>query len=238
MYWSEQLTSPDRLGPIRFSGHLFGYESCIAEVWLPPVDDALGTVVVELMPTANAWANVEIQLVAPESELAPSHVTGGVGHLVLKHLDTGVLVTHVLESLRAGSILFEGVPEGDYHVYLTTKYGFYNSAETSAPILLRINRADPEPVRLDVSSLCSIVFDVRSEERIYTGAFAVEVQGKNEQGSAFAHFDGPPYSLEGLSPGDYRFTVYTPEFVPSDSWVRVGKSSDEGAASRVAIQLP
>lgn len=238
LYWSEQSPKPERLGPVRFTGQLAGYEPCVAEVWLPLVDQGLRAVAIELEPTVDNWSSVEVRLVAPERTSVPGHVSGGVGHLVLKQLDSGLLVTHVLEDLRPGSIVFEGVPEGVYHLYLTTKYGYFNSADRDGPVLLQVGGADPRPVQIDISGLCSVTFGVTSQGQPYTGAFAVEVQGRNEPGSAFAHFDGPPYSLQGLRPGDYRFTVYTPEHVPSSDWVGVSMSAGEGPSVRVDIRLP
>lgn len=238
LFWSEQRPVPEQLGPIRFTGHLAGYEPCSADVWLEPLADQVESVQIELVPTVSTWASVEVNLVGQQSTQIGGSIAGGIGHLVLKELESGLLVTNVLENLNPGALVFDGVPEGDYHVYLTTKYGYFNSADAEGPLLLQVRGSDRIKVSLDLSSLSSITFDVKAGDRDYTGAFAVEVQGRDRLGSAFAHFDGPPYFLQGLMPGDYRFTPYTPEYMPSDGWVKVGTQKEGSDAAVLRFRLP
>ncbi|MCA8980939.1 MAG: hypothetical protein H6831_03760 [Planctomycetes bacterium] len=240
LFWTDAPSEPPALGPIRFSGHLAGYHRFDGNVELPPVSGDLAEVRLELSPAASAWGRLNVTILHGDSPQPRTRapIRGGVGDLVLKTTDTGRTFTRPLASLDDDVIRIDGVPEGDYLLYLTTKHGAFNSAKDDAPVSLHIDGEQQVDVTVDISGLCSVNFDVKSDTEPYRGELGLEVHRMSSPASTFVSFESPPFILQGLPPGQYRFTMYTPALSTSEDWVELSIPGRSGEAAVIRFAAP
>jgi hypothetical protein len=240
LFWTEAPSEPDELGPIRFAGHLAGYEPVEVDVELPQVINDLAEVRLELTPTATEWGELRVSLLHGDSLSPgiPTSVRGGVGDFVLKSADTGQMFIRTLADFVEDEIWLEGVPAAEYLLYLTSKHGAFNSAQPAGPIHVRIEGGREHAATIDLSELCSVRFDVDSGGGAYKGDLGLEIHRLDTPSSTFVSFENPPYVLRGLSKGQYRFTMYVPALSVNDDWVSVTQPGRSAEAATVQFSAP
>jgi len=126
------------------------------------------------------------------------------------------------------------VPGGDYTIGFKLEDWPYDHP----PINITVSDR-PAEIDLAVVQVGAALVVPSTSSGEYRGRLTLQVAGSGGAGVVFSHFDGPPYSLEGLAPGEYELSALPQK---SDVSSLIGRGStrfriSQGELSMVYLAL-
>lgn len=204
----------DEVSSIEFSTHVPGYMPLATELRVPRLGREAQHLVLQTTPTANVWGDMEVivdtSLLYP---LQPGETSRNLGTLFLHGVDTTDASMRVLQT-PSGREVIRGVPAGTYEARFEARSStlmFPPEQAASLPVRV-IGNAPPAAVRLDPSEGGTLVLDLYDQHgSAFDQEVAFSIDGVGESakhGRNYATFQGPPYVIDHVPPGDYVVRIF------------------------------
>ena len=204
----------EEVSSIEFSTHVPGYMPLTKELRVPRLGSEIRHLMLQTTATADVWGDIEVivdtSLLYP---LQPGETSRNLGTLFLHGVDTTDVSMRVLQT-QSGREVIRGVPAGTYEARFearSTTFMFPPEQAASLPVRV-IGRTPPAAVRLDPSEGGTLVLELLDQHgSLFDRAVAFSIDGVGESvkhGRNYATFQGPPYVIDLVPPGDYVVRIY------------------------------
>lgn len=226
----------DSVGPIDIQGTVAGYEPIDRELWIPRLKESIPDLWLELVPVATGWGSVSVRFLGVlEGTIGEVHRVRPLGSISFRSLDGQIAFTHAFNKFEP--LALKNLPFGDYFVSLSTESG-YSAHPTTQPDGIELGpTSDRAEIFFDMSQSCEVeLFAAMRDGSTFDGELNIEV-GQEVDGKVFNSFVAflrPPYVVQGLIPGRYRFTIYKPFHDEEPLWVDL--ASDARTSSAVFLE--
>ena len=210
--------SLDSVGPIHFTGTPAGCHSIDTLLWAPRVLEDVPSVLVPVTSFVSGWGSARIRLAGIHSPAPGVRRVTPMGKLYLLGEDPrcSFEVPFDAEDWNRGFLEIENIPEGRYSVSISTESGFAHYPVAPDSILVLHDEEAEFTCDLDLSCAVEVLLASPEGQEKYTGEATVEVHQlvDGRWYSSYPQFAAPPYLIQGLVPGTYRFKLFRPFFEP------------------------
>jgi hypothetical protein len=204
----------EEVSSIEFSTHVPGYMPLATELRVPRLGSEARHLMLQTTATADEWGDIEV--IVDSTLLYPlqsGETSRNLGTLYLHGLDTTDVSMRVLQT-QSGREIIRKVPAGTYEARFEARSTtLMCPPEQAASLPVRvIGSAAPAAVRLDPSEGGTFVLELSDQHgSSFDRAVAFLIDGIGESakhGRNYATFQGPPYVIDLVPPGDYVVRIY------------------------------
>lgn len=203
------------MGPVAFWGQPAGYGPIEERIWIPRVVAEIPERNLECTSTARAWGDMTVVFQGlPRDGWTPTERIGIHGKIFLRSHGGDLSFDYPFLDWSRGELEIRRVPAGAYEAAISTQSGYAHYPAKDRAI--EVGPEHAATVTFDLSLACEVELGavLRTGETV-DGELVVSVaQEAGSWRSSSAHFTGPPYLVQGLIPGRYRFTIYKPFYDP------------------------